>query len=215
MRMRDRGFRPSVESTDLPDTASRAEQELARRGFPPHERPQLRGDMVDDKGYPRMPDNLMEIGNTDLGKLYSAIELWQEYTARELVRARNMFKDATKNLRRISLDLRLNDKVGTVADRKDKAELDPQYMQEEEAEREMDALYKHLEVEMKILSGMEKTVSRIISLRGQQADVHSRGVGLRTGGWSQRVDEKGPPRSSRPPHTSKSNRPGAPRRRIK
>lgn len=152
--------------------AERALAETQRRGF---QMPYLK-----QQGYNgAIPHGLVNMGDSQLGDLLNEISSWLEYGVIELAKAKMLRNEAEDKLNFTASKLRLS--VKATAEKKlsnpemdDMVQTDQRWIDAREYFRFADALYEYTKNLVESGRNHWDTVSRQITLRGQEADRHRR-----------------------------------------
>jgi hypothetical protein len=155
--------------------AQSAHDEMVSRGIYLPERPEFEpGQFTHEDGSPKMPKNMQELGDMEIGELYYIVESYYAYVTGQFAEVGNQYEEAKEIFNFIKAKVRLG-KEGKVQDKTDRQVADRRYVLANAKALELKCLYNLLsKVKDKLESDM-KVISRNITLREQR---------LKTGGRS-------------------------------
>jgi len=153
--------------------AKSAHDEMVSRGIYLPERPEFdAGQFVHDDGSPRMPNNLQDLNDYDLGELYFIVETYFSYVVGQFAEVSNEYTEAQEVFKFVAAKVRLG-KEGKVQDKNDRQIADRRYVLANAKALELKCLYNLLSKVKDKLEADLKMISRSITLREQR---------LKTGG---------------------------------
>jgi hypothetical protein len=150
-----------------------AHDEMVSRGIYLPEKPDFEpGQFIHTDGSPKMPRNMQELGDMEIGELYYIVESFYAYVTGQFAEVGNQYDEAKEIFNFIKAKVRLG-KEGKVQDKTDRQVADRRYVLANAKALELKCLYNLLsKVKDKLESDM-KVISRNITLREQR---------LKTGG---------------------------------
>jgi hypothetical protein len=154
--------------------AQSAHDEMVSRGIYLPEKPEFDkgGQFVHDDGSPRMPNNLQDLSDYDLGELYYIVETYFSYVVGQFAQVSNEYTEAQEVFKFVAAKVRLG-KEGKVQDKNDRQIADRRYVLANAKALELKCLYNLLSKVKDKLEADLKMISRSITLREQR---------LKTGG---------------------------------
>lgn len=153
--------------------ADSAHAAMVEMGIYLPERPEFEpGEFVHDDGSPRMPGNMQELTDMEIGELYYIVETYFAYVTGQFAQVSNQYEEAKEIFKFIAAKVRLG-KEGKVQDKTDRQTADRRYVLANAKALELKCLYNLLSKVKDKLEADMKVISRNITLREQR---------LKTGG---------------------------------
>lgn len=148
--------------------AQSAYDEMVSRGIYLPERPEFEpGQFVHEDGSPRMPQNIQELGDMEIGELYNIVETYYSYVTGQFAHVSNQYAEAQEVFKFIAAKVRLG-KEGKQQDKTDRQIADRRYVLANAKALELKCLYNLLaKVKDKLEKDMQM-ISRNITLREQR-----------------------------------------------
>jgi hypothetical protein len=148
--------------------AQSAYDEMVQRGIYLPERPEFKPSMfVHDDGSPKLPQNIQELTDMEIGELYNIVEAYYSYVTGQFAAVTNQYSEATEIFKFIAAKVRLG-KEGKQQDKTDRQIADRRYVLANAKALELKCLYNLLS---KVKDKLEKDmmmISRNITLREQR-----------------------------------------------
>ena len=154
--------------------AQSAHDEMVSRGIFLPERPEFdRGQFIHGDGSPKMPLNMQELGDMEIGALYNIVEAYYAYVTGQFAQVTNEYSEAQEIFRFIAAKVRLG-KEGKVQDKTDRQIADRRYVLANARALELKCLYNLLSKVRDKLDADMKVISRNITLREQRLKTGNR-----------------------------------------
>ena len=147
--------------------------EMIKLGIKLPERPLGESRFLDEDGCPVMPENILELGDRDIGELYGIVQSFHSYVLGQLVLIKNRLAQAGKQVGFISARVRIG-KDGTSKDKDDRMTTDRRYVMADSRTLELQCLYNLVSKVAESIDGDLRLISRNISLREQGLKVGAR-----------------------------------------
>lgn len=126
---------------------------------------------------PQIPDNLADLGLSELGNLLGVLTKWHSYAIGQKIIAGNQ-RDAAAEKKAFAWKRIRRLKEGTVSDKDDAAGIDVRYIEVEAQYRYHDAKYSFLAGMVEALKRETETISRSFEVLRQRIDLEGRNVGM-------------------------------------
>lgn len=148
--------------------AQSAYDELVSRGIYLPEKPEFQpGQFVHEDGSPRMPLNIQELSDMEIGELYNIVENFYAYVVGQFAVVSNQYTEASEIFKFVAAKVRLG-KDGKQQDKTDRQIADRRYVLANAKALELKCLYNLLaKVKDKLETDMQ-VISRNITLREQR-----------------------------------------------
>lgn len=161
------------EGEDAYQVSQTAHDTMVEMGIYLPERPEFdHGAFVNEDGSPRMPNNMQELTDMEIGELYYIVETYYSYVTGQLAHVSNQYSEAQEVFKFIAAKVRLG-KEGRQQDKTDRQIADRRYVLANAKALELKCLYNLLSKVRDKLDADMKVISRNITLREQR---------LKTGG---------------------------------
>lgn len=158
--------------------AQSAHDAMVERGIYLPERPEFEaGQFVHEDGSPRMPRNMQELSDMEIGELYYIVETYYAYVTGQFAEVSNQYEEAKEIFKFIASKVRLG-KEGKVQDKTDRQTADRRYVLANAKALELKCLYNLLSKVKDKLEADMKVISRNITLREQRIKTGGRGASI-------------------------------------
>ena len=158
--------------------AREALKSLDRMGIYLPERPDLSsGQFVGEDGCPRIPHNVQDLSDLEIGELYRTVQEYFSYVVCQLATVGNDYEAAKETFKFVAAKVRLT-KTGKVQDKTDNQIADRRYVIANSTAMRQKCLYNLLSKVVDKLESDLKMISRNITLREQRLKTGFRSLGL-------------------------------------
>ena len=152
-----------------------AYEEMIRMGIYLPERPEFdsKSQFIKEDGSPRMPPNIQELDDMEIGELYYIVDSYYCYVTGQYAQISNQYVEATEIFKFVAAKVRLG-KEGKQQDKTDRQIADRRYVLANATALELKCLYNLLS---KVKDNLEKNlqqISRNITLREQRIKIGGR-----------------------------------------
>ena len=157
-----------------------AHEEMLRRGISLPERPEFEpGRFVYEDGSPRMPRNMQELSDMEIGELFYIVETYYSYVVGQLAEVGNQYNEAREIFNFVKAKVRIG-KDGKQQDKTDQQITDRRYVLANAKAIELQCLFNLLSKVRDKLEADMKVISRNITLREQRIKTGARVAAVTT-----------------------------------
>lgn len=157
------------------EVAKSAHDEMVSMGIYLPEKPEFdAGQFVHPDGSPKMPPNVQELADSEIGELYYIVLEYFAYVIGQFARVNNEYAESQEVFKFVAAKVRLG-KEGKVQDKNDRQIADRRYVLANAKALELKCLYNLLSKVRDKLDADMKMISRSITLRDQRIKTGGRG----------------------------------------
>lgn len=166
------------EGEEAYQVANSAQDELTMMGIYLAEKPEFdKCRFVHDDGSPKMPQNMQDLTDMEIGELYNIVETFFSYVVGRFAKISNEYLEASETFKFIAAIVR-SGKAGRQQDKTDSQITDRRYVLANAKALELKCLYNLLSKVKEKLEADMKLISRNITLREQRIKTGGRAASI-------------------------------------